>query len=372
MMDVLAGLVVLIWLGLVFFWHGFWRADQRLELSPAPTQAWPRVCAVVPARNEEETIGQCLEGILAQRYAGPLTVIVVNDDSMDDTLQIAEKAGGDRVQVIDGMPLPEGWAGKLWALDQGVQAGAGDEPVYFWFTDADILHGSSLLASLVARAERQRLALASLMVRLPVNGFWEKLLVPAFIFFFGLLYPPRAVNSPASPIAGAAGGCILIRRDALTGIGGLAAIAGAIIDDCALAGAVKASGRRIWLGLGERSWSLRGYDTFGDFAAMVQRSAYTQLRHSPVLLAGAVSGQIITFALPYYLMVFGQGPVFGAGALAVALMSLCYWPTVRYHGLAAWRVFTLAPVALLFAAMTVSSAIAHYTGRNKRWRGRQI
>jgi hypothetical protein len=241
----------------------------------------------VPARDEAATIPFSLTGLIEQRYAGAYEIVLADDSSSDDTVAMAGRLASDaepRLTVVEAGPLPAGWAGKLWTLHRGIEEARPHKPDYYWLTDADIAHKPQVLASLVAHAEAERLALASLMVKLPTRTIWEKLLVPAFIFYFALLYPFRAINDPASRIAGAAGGSLLVRRDALEAIGGIAAIKGAIIDDCALAQAVKGSGRRIWIGLAERSRSLRRYRRLGDFWSMVARSAYPQLDYSPLRL----------------------------------------------------------------------------------------
>lgn len=368
-------LSVLVWLALLFAWYGFWRADVRLPLTPQELVEWPSVVAVVPARNEAATIPFSLTSLIEQRYQGEFHIVLADDSSTDDTAAMAVRLGSDgdsRVTVIEAGPLPGGWAGKTWALRRGVEEAGRRNPTYYWFTDADVVHGHQVLAGLVARAEADRLALASLMVKLPARSLWEKLLVPAYVFFFSLLYPFRAVSDPASRIAGAAGGSILIRSDALAAIGGLAAIKDAIIDDCALAQAIKGTGRRIWLGLGERSRSLRRYERLADIWAMVTRSAYVQLGRSPLVLALTLAGLALAFLAPPLLVGFA-GPAAGlAGLVAWALMSLAYWPMVRFHGLSPLWAVTLPAAAVLFAAMTLASAVAYYRGQPVRWRGRPV
>lgn len=375
MLLALGIITVVVWLGLLFAWHGFWRADQRLPLVPAELPEWPPVVAVVPARDEAATIPFSLTSLIEQRYQGQFHIVLADDSSTDDTAAMALRLGDDgvsRVTVVEAGPLPAGWAGKTWALRCGVEEARRHSPTYYWFTDADIVHGQQVLASLVARAEADQLALASLMVKLPAEALWERLLVPAYVFFFSLLYPFRAVSDPASRIAGAAGGSILVRSDALAAIGGLAAIKGAIIDDCALAQAIKGSGRRIWLGLGERSRSLRRYERLADIWAMVTRSAYVQLGHSPLVLALTLAGLAMAFLAPPLLVGFA-GPAAGlAGLVAWSLMSLAYWSMVRFHGLSPLWAVTLPAAAALFAAMTVASAVAYYRGQPVRWRGRPV
>ena len=369
------GLVtVIIWLALLVGWYGFWRADQRAPLNPEPLATWPSIVAIVPARDEAATIPFSLTGLIEQRYEGPYEIVLADDSSSDDTVAMAGRLANDaepKLTVVEAGTLPTGWAGKLWTLHRGIEEASRHKPDYYWLTDADIAHKPQVLAGLVAHAESERLALASLMVKLPTRTIWEKLLVPAFIFYFALLYPFRAVNDPASRIAGAAGGSLLVRRDALEAIGGIAAIQGAIIDDCALAQAVKSSGRRIWIGLAERSRSLRRYRQLGDFWSMVARSAYPQLGYSPLRLAIALVGLAVAFLAPPLLVLDGGWPAL-AGLVSWGLMSWAYAPTVNYHGLSPLWAMTLPLAALLFAAMTITSAVGHYRGRPAQWRGRTV
>ena len=374
MLLALGLLTVFIWLALLAGWYGFWRADQRLPLTPEPPGAWPSVVAVVPARDEAATIPYSLTGLIEQRYAGPFEIVLADDSSSDDTVAMAGRLASDGERtftVVEAGPLPAGWAGKIWTLHRGIEEAARSQPDYYWLTDADIAHKPQVLAGLVAHAEAERLALASLMVRLPTRTFWEKLLVPAFIFYFALLYPFRAVNDPSSRIAGAAGGSLLIRRDALEAIGGIGVIKGAVIDDCALAQAVKGSGRRIWIGLAERSRSLRRYRRLSDFWAMVARSAYPQLSHSPLRLVFALLGLAVAFLAPPLLVLAGGAAAF-AGLVAWGLMGFAFAPTVKYHGLSPVWAATLPIAAALFAAMTMASAVGHYRGRPAEWRGRAV
>ena len=365
---------ILVWLGLIVGWHGFWRADQRLQLKPEALGSWPSVVAVMPARDEAATIPFSLTSLIEQRYAGPYEIVLADDSSSDDTVAMAGRLASEteaKLTVVEAGPLPAGWAGKIWTLHRGIEEARRRQPDYYWLNDADIAHKPQVLASLIAHAENERLALASLMVKLSTHGLWEKLLVPAFIFYFALLYPFRAVNDPSKPIAGAAGGSLLVRRDALEAIGGIAAIKDAIIDDCALARAVKGSGRRIWIGLAERSRSLRRYRRLGDFWAMVTRSAYPQLGYSPLRLALALLGLGLAFLVPP-LLLLTAGAAALAGLIAWGLMSFAYAPTVQYYGLSPLWAMTLPLAALLFAAMTIASAIGYYRGQPAKWRGRAV
>ncbi len=353
-----------IWLGLAFLWHGFWRVDQRLSLVPRPLEIYPDIAIVVPARNEQETIRASVSKLLGQDYPGRFSVTVANDDSTDNTQQILNdlKSTSKNLSVVETGQLPEGWAGKMWALHQAISQAEKHQPDYYWLTDADIAHQPGVLASLVSHAETGNLALVSQMVRLRCTTFWEKLLVPAFIFYFTLIYPFRAINNPASAIAGAAGGSILVRREALESIGGIEALKDAIIDDCTLGRLIKQSGREIWLGFGERSLSLRGYDQLADFWQMVQRSAYTQLHFSPLLLTVAIIGIVFSHVLPAILLCLP----------ALIVMAAIYWPTVRFHGLSPLWVLSLPIAAVLFGAMTISSALAYHLGWSNQWRNREI
>jgi len=353
-----------IWLALAFFWHQFWRVDQRLDLNPQNIANPPSVIAIVPARNEQATIAISVEKLQQQDYAGRFSIVVANDSSTDNTRQVLEnlQSASAGLKIVDTDELPPGWAGKMWALHSAIRQVEGSLPDYYWLTDADIAHNRSVLTCLVAHAQTNRLAMVSQMVRLRCQTFSEKLLVPAFIFYFALIYPFRAVNNPASSIAAAAGGSILIRRDALENIGGIEALKDAVIDDCTLAALVKKSGRNIWLGFGERSWSLRGYDGLAGFWQMVQRSAYTQLHFSPLLLVLAIAGIVVSHLLP---VLFLSWP-------ALVIMAFIYWPTVRFYGLSPVWSLTLPIAAMLFGAMTISSALAHHLGWANTWRDRDI
>ncbi len=355
------------WLGLAFFRHGFWRVDQLLDKTPKDLAKWPDVVAVIPARNEAEQIETVLKALLEQQYPGRFEIIVVNDSSTDDTAEIVKSINGAR--LVNAASLPDGWAGKMWALSEGLRQAEKLKPEYYWLSDADIYHEAGVLKALVGHAETRQTALTSQMVRLKCESFWEKLLVPAFIFYFALIYPFRAINNPASSIAGAAGGSILIKREALDAIGSIAAIKDALIDDCALGKEVKQKGYKIWLGFAEQSISLRGYETLAGFWAMVKRSAYTQLAYSPALLVAAMSGLAFSHLLPVILLFSGY---FLLGLVAWAIMSFIYWPIVKFYHLSPLFAITLPLAASLFGAMTISSAWAHHFGGEKQWRGRDI
>lgn len=369
------------WLVLAFGRGGFWRIAP-VESDPAPPPAvWPPVLIVVPARNEADTIGDTIASLLSQTYVGPFFVTVVDDASTDgtsDRAREAARASGrqDRLAVVAGGPLPEGWAGKLWAVEQGLRhaRAAHGEARYALLTDADIVHDPRNLARLVARAEARALDLVSLMVRLRVASFWDRLLIPAFVFFFALLYPFRRVASRGRREAAAAGGCMLVRLDTLDRVGGIESICDALIDDCALARRFKHLGYGLWLGYGENTRSARRYRGLGDIWNMVARTAYTQLRYSPLLLAGTVVGMIAVFIVPVAGVVTGlargDATLIVAGTLAWFLMTACYAPMLAYYRVS-WLLAPALPlVAALYTLMTLTSAWRHARGVGGGWKGR--
>ena len=383
--DIIAAIVLAIWLYLVAARGGFWRAAERdddaaLAAAPAPMTQWPAVTAVVPARDEAETVGETISALLRQDYRGPLSVILVDDQSRDATARLAREAAaalgaGARLKVISGRPLPAGWTGKLWAQSQGVECAgnAANPPDYLLLTDADIVFTPGALASLVARAEKNGLVLNSLMVKLRCKSFAERMFVPAFVFFFQMLYPFAWVDDPRRATAAAAGGCMLVRRDALGAAGGLAAIRGALIDDCALAKLLKAHGP-IALALTDRAHSVRGYPVLGDIRRMVARTAYAQLRYSPLLLAGTVFGLALTYLAPVALTLFADGFAQFAGIFAWALMANAFRPIRRFYGVSRLRSWlwaaTLPAIAAMYMAFTLDSAYQHARGRGGMWKGR--
>lgn len=366
------------WIYLVYAHAGFWRADQWLGPVPAHGPARPGVVAVVPARNEAATIARTAESLMAQAYDGPLAIVVVDDSSSDGTGDLAREAlnrGTRPFAVVTAPPLPSGWSGKLAAMEHGLREAARlmPEARYVWFTDADIVHGPRTLERLIAKAG-EGFALVSLMVRLDCRGYWDRLLIPAFVFFFQMLYPFPAVNAKPSRIGGAAGGCLMLERDALERIGGLAAIKGALIDDCALAEAVRQEGLRLWLGHADDSRSLRAYGALAETWRMVVRTAYTQLDYSALKLAGTVLGMALVFLAPPLVVILapwhGSVPALLAGLAAIGLMLRAYGPTLRVYGLDSMRGLTLPLAAALYTAMTVDSAIRHWQGRGGAWKAR--
>ncbi|MCP5373239.1 MAG: glycosyltransferase [Hyphomicrobiales bacterium] len=370
---VLAALALAAWVWLLALHGRFWRGDQRLS-DATPDQA-PAVAVVIPARNEAETIAEAVASHLDQDYAGPVRVIVVDDNSDDGTAEAARAVGDDRVTVVAGAPLAAGWTGKLWAVEQGIRAAAelAPEARYLLLTDADIEHDPDSLRPLVAKAEAGNLDLVSLMARLRCKTRWEQLLIPAFVFFFQKLYPFPRVNDPRRRTAAAAGGCMLVRRRALDDAGGMAAIRDRVIDDCALAALLKARGP-IWLGLTDRVHSLRAYPRLSDVWDMVARTAFVQLRHSSLLLAGTVLGMALLYLVP---PVVGMGAVLAGDRLAAnlglgawLLMTVAYGPTLRLYRLSILEGFTLPYAALLYTLMTVDSARRHWRGAGAAWKGR--
>ena len=372
----LAALVLAIWLALVFGRGMFWLCRDRddASASPAPS-SWPAVAAVIPARDEADVIASSLSSLLAQDYPGPFSIVLVDDQSSDGTGPAAKacaknSAHPDRLAVLDGAALPPGWAGKLWAVSQGVRfAEAQFKPKYLLLTDADIAHAPNNLRELVARAEQGGYGLVSLMARLRCDSFAEKLLVPAFVYFFQMLYPFRWVSDARARTAGAAGGCMLASADSLARVGGVESIAGALIDDCALGAEIKRVAP-IWLGLTGRVVSLRPYPHFDDIRKMVARSAYAQLHYSPLMLFGAIFGMVLTYFAPLGLALFAEGFARLGGVAAFALMSLSFWPIQRFYGLSSARALTLPLIAALYMVYTLDSALQYFSGRGGMWKGR--
>ena len=372
MVEILiAATALLIWLYLVAARGGFWLSSERDGGGPAPA-AWPDVVAVIPARNEAEGVGETVGSLLRQNYAGSLSVVLVDDQSTDGTADVARRAAaGDenRLTVLSGQPLPAGWTGKLWAMKQGFEEANARAPKYVLFTDADIVYEPDALTRLVSEAEAKSLVLNSLMVKLRCESLAERMLIPAFIFFFQMLYPFAWANRPAAATAAAAGGCMLARRDALRAAGGIEVIRGALIDDCALAASMKRQGP-IRLSLTDRVRSIRGYPDFRDIRRMVARSAYAQLRYSPLLLAGMVIGMALTYLAPVAFTLFGHGAARIAGLLAWVIMAIAFQPTLRFYRLSPLWGLALPAIALVYLAFTLDSAYQHARGRGGMWKGR--
>jgi hopene-associated glycosyltransferase HpnB len=353
--TLLAALALAAWLWLALLRGRFWQAAP----APLPRPVAGDVAAVIPARDEEATIGRTVRSLVRQG----VPVLVVDDQSRDATAAAARGAGAE---VLAGAPLPEGWTGKLWALEQGVERLASE---WVLLTDADIEHHPTSVGELLAFAEAEDLDLASLMVRLNCESLPERLAVPAFVFLFALLYPFAWVGDPERATAAAAGGCILVRRAALERIGFFTPIRDRLIDDCALAAAVKESGGRIWLGLSRETASLRRYPRLGDIWRMVARTAYTQLGYSPLALAGTVLGLGALFLVPP-LAFFTGGWASLLGAAGWLVMSALYWPMLRFYGLSPLWAPLLPLTALVYLGATLDSARRHWQGRGGEWKGR--
>ncbi|MEV7413987.1 glycosyltransferase [Streptomyces sp. NPDC089919] len=379
-MTVVALLSLAVWLWLLLCQGMFWRTDVRLPPRREP-QRWPSVAIVVPARDEAAVLPLSLPSLLAQCYPGEVVVHLVDDGSTDGTgalaLRLAAEAPGLPLTVSSpGEPDP-GWTGKLWALRHGIalaRSAPQGEPEYLLLTDADIAHEPDSLRELVAAAESNGLDLVSQMARLRVASFWERLVVPAFVYFFAQLYPFRRINRPAARTAAAAGGCVLLRTETAVRAGVPESIRQAVIDDVSLARAVQAGGGRIWLGLAERVDSVRPYPALSDLWRMVSRSAYAQLRHRPVLLAGTVAGLALVYLAPPLTLAAGLAadrPVAAwAGGLAWLVMTGTYLPMLRYYRLGPALAPLLPFTAFLYLLMTVDSAVQHYRGRGAAWKGR--
>ena len=395
---VIAALGCAAWVYLLAAHGGFWRSAQRDDADAATASddgdvattsddvdaaagsddiAWPTIVAIVPARDEAAVIGETLQSLLRQDYRGSFSVIVVDDHSSDGTAALVRRVAaseeeGRDVTVVPSPSLPPGWSGKLWAVHSGlsyVQTLA-EPPEYLLLTDADILHADDSLTNLVRRAVRDRLVLVSLMARLRCVSFAERALVPAFVFFFQMLYPFAWVNRADRTTAAAAGGCMLVDRSALRAAGGIEAIRGELIDDCALARLLKRRGGAIWLGLGTRVASLRAYAAVGEIRRMVARSAYAQLEYSPWMLLGATAAMLVTSIAPPLLAIFARGAPQALGAAAWALMAVAFQPMVRFYRVSPWWGVALPAIAGAYLAFTWDSFWQNLRGTGGAWKGR--
>ena len=355
---ILGVIVVAIWVYLLVGRGGFWR--MTVEPPPKPTGPAPPVVAVVPARNEADVVGAAVASLAKQRYDGAFHIVLVDDHSADGTAGVARSAASANVlTTVDAPPLEGGWTGKLWAINAGIERAAKLDPEYLLLTDADIVHPPSNLEDLVARAESGNYDLVSYMATLHCKSLPERALIPAFVFFFFMLYPPRWG-------AGAAGGCMLMRREMLEQIGGIRRIRGELIDDCSLAAAVRAEGGRVWLGLSPETRSIRPYDGFGEIRRMISRTAFTQLRYSAWLLAGTILGLLLTYVAPPVLALTGSW----WGIAAWALMTIAYAPAVRFYRISPLWSPALPAIAVFYLWATVQSAIEHWRGQGGLWKGR--
>lgn len=371
MLHLLTFIALLGW-GYLFFLHGkYWQLLEFASESPVPSE-WPAVSIIVPARNEAEMLNETLPALLAQDYPGAWQVILVNDRSTDHTAVLAQAiaakhVNGSRFRLLDGTSPPPGWKGKVAAMQRGFAAATGD---YVLFTDADIHHPPESLRQLVTEAQAKHLDMLSLMVKLRCSSFAEQLLIPAFVYFFQLLYPFRQANDRDHPAAAAAGGVMLIKKALLDRIDGLQRIHDELIDDCALARVIKHEcGGRTWLGLSREVRSLRVYDTITAVWEMIARTAFTQLNYSAPMLIGCVTGLSLMFLMPFWAILSGSIIAFLAGLKIMFFMFASYRPMIRFYGLGWPWALTLPLAALIYLAATIDSARLYWQGQGGRWKG---
>jgi hopene-associated glycosyltransferase HpnB len=371
-----------IWAYLLFGRGRFWLCGERDDSAAAANKirneadVLPSVVAIIPARDEADMIAHSVGSLLRQDYSGPFSVVVVDDQSTDGTASIASVAASDaraaeRLKIVMGNGPPPGWTGKLSAMRQGLAEveGSAQAPEFVLFTDADIAYAPHVLSRLIAIARAKNSVLTSLMVKLRCESTAERWLAPAFVFFFRMLYPFAWVNDPKRTIAAAAGGCMLVRREALHTAGGLEAVRGALIDDCALGTLMKGQGA-IWLGLTESVDSLRAYSTLAEFRRMVSRSAFAELRYSPLRLAGAIGGMALVYVAPLLLAVFARGAAQAVGAVTWAMMAIALAPMLRLYGRPLIGGVALPAIASAYVAFTFDSALQYWRGRGGYWKGR--
>ncbi len=372
--EILAVICAAVWVYLLCARGGYWLGSIRdsADVLSQPAQ-WPAVVAVIPARNESALIEETVRSLLRQEYPGQLSVIVVDDDSSDDTAAAATRAAAGtssrQLKVIRGKGLSGGWTGKLWALNQGIAAADVSRPEYLLLTDADIVHAPDTLAWLVTHSVAGRFTLTSLMAKLRCESLAERSHVPAFIYFFQMLFPFPWVCRSNSKVAAAAGGCMLVRADALANVGGIASIRNALIDDCSLAAKLKATGP-IWLGLTDRVRSIRPYNTLADVRQMISRSAYAQLRYSPLLLIATTAGMAITFIIPVILAIFAAGLPRYLGLFTWLMMAVSFVPTLRFYRISLLWSIALPGIAALYLYYTLNSAYQYLRRRGGQWKGR--
>jgi hopene-associated glycosyltransferase HpnB len=374
--GLLASMVVAIWVYLLLARGGFWLGRERDDNAGAGQGPWPAIAAVIPGRDEADSVGKTITSLLQQDYPGEFSIVLVDDQSRDGTAQVAHEAAASlgeaaRLTVLSGRPLPAGWTGKLWAQHQGVETASAlsPRPDYLLLTDADIVYAPHALKALTTRARGGGYVLTSLMAKLRCTTFAERFFIPAFIIFFQMLYPFAWTNDPRRATAAAAGGCMLVRRDALAQAGGMAAIRDALIDDCTLAKKLKSQGP-IWIGLTQNVSSIRGYPAFADIRHMVSRTAYAQLRYSPLVLAGTVIGLALTFIAPVVLAVLADGAARFLGLAAWLIMALAFQPMLRFYRVSPLWGAALPAIAATYMAFTVDSAYQHWRGRSGMWKGR--
>lgn len=370
----LAAVALATWVYLVFARGGFWLGRERDDGNPTLPAATPQVAIVVPARNEADSIARSVTSLLRQDYPA-LSLVLVDDDSDDGTADIARRTAAalesqDRLTIVPSGVLPPRWTGKLWAVKQGIAAAeAKFAPKYLLLTDADIVHAPDTASWLVAHAEAHQLVLASLTARWRCEALPERAHIPAFIFFFQLLYPFAWVNRPDSGTAAGAGGCMLLRADALRAAGGIDSIRDALIDDCALAAKLKQQGP-IWIGLTNRVQSIRPYPHWNDIRRMVARSAYAQLGYSPLVLAGTIAGMALSYLVPPFMALFASGWAQVFGVMTWALMAIAFQPILRFYRLSPLWGVALPAITFLFMLYTLDSAYQYAAGKGGAWKGR--
>ena len=373
MCEVVAIICALIWLYLIVGRGAFWLCGVRDTDRPSlDVPQWPAVVAVVPARNEANHIAASIGSLLRQEYSGSFRIVLVDDDSSDETALIATRAAAfapNRLIVVGSESPPRGWTGKIWAVKQGIASAEELQPEYLLLTDADIVHAPDTLAWLVKHARAGGFVLTSLMAKLRCESLAERTHVPAFIYFFQMLFPFSWVSKPDASTAAAAGGCMLVRADALENAGGIASIRNALIDDCSLAQKLKKVGP-VWLGLTDRSRSIRPYDTLADVRRMIARSAYAQLRYSPLLLAATIAMMVLTFIGPPLLAIFATGLPRFLGIVVWLAMTISYIPILRFYRLSPLWSLALPGIAALYLYYTIISAYDHVRGRGGQWKGR--
>ncbi|HEY0236698.1 MAG TPA: glycosyltransferase [Afipia sp.] len=374
---ILASLALAIWVYLLVGRGGFWLTSKYDDLEPQPAAvSWPAIAVVVPARNEADSIADCVVTLLQQPYPGSLSMVLIDDQSSDGTAELARKAAAsvdaaDRLTVLAGRELPSGWTGKMWAVQQGLDHVANwpAQPQFVLLTDADIIYSGDVVMRLVARAQTKNLAMASIMAKLRCVSFAERFLIPAFIFFFEMLYPFSWVARGNHATAAAAGGCILARWSALQNIGGISSIRGALIDDCALGAKLKTQGP-VWLGFSHHVRSVRPSDEISQVGRMISRSAFAQLRYSLTILIGVIAAMALVFLIPVALTICGDGINRVFAGLSWLLMALAFQPTLRYYEQSPFWGLALPAIASAYMVFTINSAYQHFRGRGGMWKGR--
>ncbi len=374
---ILASLALAIWVYLLLGRGGFWLTTTYDDLQPQPAAtSWPGIAVVVPARNEAESIADCVVTILQQPYPGAMSMVLIDDQSSDDTAALARKAAAsigatDRLTVLAGRDLPSGWTGKMWAVQQGLDHVASwtEQPEFVLLTDADIVYSGDVVMRLVARAQSKNLAMASIMAKLRCVSFAERFLIPAFIFFFEMLYPFSWVARANHATAAAAGGCLLARWSALQKIGGISSIRGALIDDCTLGAKLKTQGP-IWLGFSNYVRSVRPSERIEQVGRMISRSAFAQLRYSVAILIGVMALMALVFLVPVAVTLCGNGINRVFAGLSWLLMALAFQPTLRYYEQSPFWGLALPAIASAYMVFTINSAYQHFRGRGGLWKGR--